>query len=160
MSIWQKISQWWPQLHPTRQKLANLYGTIPGTASNSTFEIKLLSPINHDEARSFYLYLPSCQQVWHHGNQEQPIHFFLWTIVFNLPKSCLHNDTLKTFWSNAMVETKNYKELNGKPKPNTSKWFATPFLNYVASNGYPITTGNCLLHYMHRGKKKSHGISP
>ncbi len=34
------------------------------------------------------------------------------------------------------------------------------FFNYVASAGWPIAAGNCLLHYMHSGKKKPHNMTP
>ncbi len=33
-------------------------------------------------------------------------------------------------------------------------------LHYVASNGRPVDTGNCILCYMRHGKKKCQGISP
>ncbi len=61
-----------------------------------------------------------------------------------------------------MKDTHDIKNKDGAYKPDAFQKFEIPFLTMwpLASNGCLVAAGDCLLHYMHSGKKKHEKMSP
>ncbi len=59
-----------------------------------------------------------------------------------------------------MEETKEVQNDNVTYKPEVFQTIHNTFFHHVASAGYPIATGDCLLHYMRSGKKEPQSMTP
>ncbi len=66
----------------------------------------------------------------------------------------MQNADFCTYWSHVMNEIPNIKNDDGTYKSDAFHKICNTFFNHIASAGCPVVAGDCLLHYMHSGKKK------
>ncbi len=57
-------------------------------------------------------------------------------------------------------KTTNFKNDNGSYTEEVFQNIHNTLFNFMASNGFLVDTGNCLLNYMHGGKKKPYHMTP
>ncbi len=82
------------------------------------------------------------------------------TLITNYQNHVLNNADYKTYWANSIKDNKNLKNANKSFQAGTFLKIRNSFFNYVASADCPITAGDCLLHYLRRGKKKPQNMTP
>ncbi len=72
----------------------------------------------------------------------------------------LHDGTYREFWTNAMKDTPDIKSDKGMYKPDAFQKICNTVFNFWSSNEHHVAAGDCLLHYMRNGKKRSERMTP
>ncbi len=145
---------------PPNHKLVNLFGTFARAASKSTSEIILSVPINDGGAGGFDYTLEVANVFDNIIINNNLYNFSVEQLCSTYQNHVVCKADYHIFWTQATEETQDIKSDDGTYKPEAFHKFCNTFFNNVASAERPVVAGNCLLHYMHSGKKKPQSMSP
>ncbi len=135
---------------PPDNKLVTLFGTLIRAMSRSPWEIKLSIPVDDGGAGGFKYTLEVTNVFDDIITKNKTCVFFTDQLCSTYQNHVLHNADCRT---QAMEEMEDTKSDNETYKPDAFQKIHNTFFNHVASTGCPVSTGNCLFHYICSGKK-------
>ncbi len=138
---------------PPNHKIVKIYGTFSRATSKSKHEI---TP-NPCWFLTVHSKLPATLTMW----SSMP------TSMISPSTNCaqhqnyvMHNNTYNSFWSRVIEETLDVKNDHGAYTENAFHKVCNNSFTFVASYRCHIAAVNCLLYYMHDGKKIYNHMSP
>ncbi len=82
------------------------------------------------------------------------------TLITNYQTNVLKNADYSTYWDYAIADNNHLKNDDETYQAGAFLKICNSCFNYVALSGRLIAVDDCLLHYIHSGKKKPHNMTP